>query len=382
MKFRPRLALSVMTLAIAASFVPAFAQEKLNDKSNEQFGVAKVMHIVGERHEDSMGIARTVQEVELKIESGIDAGYSWTLENSVIDGREDMRLSVGQRVVIEKQTKMNGESQYLVRETYRLPQIGWLVVFFLAITILFGGLTGIASILGLAVSVALLVLFVVPQIIAGSNPLLVSLVGAVAIACTSLYLAHGFHFRTSVALGSTLLTLVISVVVAIIFVHVARIFGMGTEEAMYLQMGALEHVDLRGLLLGGIIIGSLGVLDDVTTAQTTAIAEIARANPSLSSRELYERGSVIGREHIASLINTLALAYVGASFPLLLLFKTNSNWPFWVTLNSEFLTEEIVRTLVGSSTLLFAVPIATVFAAYAFRGGKNVSGPKGHSHTH
>ena len=149
-------------------------------------------------------------------------------------------------------------------------------------------------------------------------------------------------------------------------VRLASIFGMGTEESVLLQFGPLENIDLRGLLLGGIVIGALGVLDDITTAQTAVVDELRRANPRMTFRQLYAAGISVGREHIASLINTLALAYVGASLPLLMLFTINDAMPLWVTLNSEFIAEEIVRTLVGSSALLIAVPISTWCAAQAF----------------
>jgi uncharacterized membrane protein len=152
---------------------------------------------------------------------------------------------------------------------------------------------------------------------------------------------------------------------------------------MFLQFGQLQQVNLRGLLLGGIIIGCLGVLDDITTAQTAAIDEIGKANPKMTFKELHRAGISVGREHIASLINTLALAYVGASLPLLLLFTVQEESPFWVVLNSEFLAEEIIRTLVGSSTLLFAVPITTWLAAYFFRNDRTKpSLHTGHGHHH
>ena len=211
--------------------------------------------------------------------------------------------------------------------------------------------------------------------------MLVSLIGSVGIACTSLYLAHGLNRRTTIALMSTMITLVLSTLLAVAFVHLAKLFGMGAEESVFLQVGTLQQVNLRGLLLGGIIIGALGVLDDITTAQTAAIDELSKANATLGFSELYRAGTSIGREHIASLINTLALAYVGASLPVLLLFSINQEMPWWVIVNSEFVAEEIVRTLVGSSTLLFAVPISTWIAAKTFAYGKHTNS-KGHAHVH
>jgi len=160
-----------------------------------------------------------------------------------------------------------------------------------------------------------------------------------------------------------------------------RLFGLGSEESLDLQYGALKNINLQGLLLAGIIIGALGVLDDITTAQTAAVAELKLANAKLSFDELYRRGMAVGKEHITSLVNTLALAYAGASLPMLLLFTVYQQ-PLWVTLNSEFVVEEVVRTVVGSLALTVAVPITTFLAAYWFSRHPVADTPQAHSHAH
>jgi len=340
------------------------------------------MSILSEVEEDAFGFQRKVQQVHLRLTSGPDAGTEYSTENGILDDREDMRMSEGETIVVRKLIKSDGSVEYLTAEKYRLPFVIWIGMFFLILTVLFGGWIGLTSIGGLLVSILILALYVVPGIASGGNPMAISLIGSFGIACTSLYLAHGCSKRTSVALLSTLTTLGIAATLSIVFVHLAKLFGMGSEESMFLQSGVLQNVNLRGLLLGGIIIGCLGVLDDVTTAQTAAIDEIRKANPSLTPKQLWQAGFSVGREHIASLINTLALAYAGASLPLLLLFKTNERYPLWVTLNSEFLSEEIIRTLVGSVTLLFAVPISTWFAARLLKGSSSSSSCRGHSHLH
>lgn len=347
---------------------------------NESFTTATVLSIGNEIVEEFQGMTRTVQELLLRIDDGPEAGKEITLENGVLPGRDDTVFAPGERVVMGREQKANGQVTYVIREKYRIPALVWLTIAFVALGIVLGGRTGITSIAGLAASVAILILFVIPRIAAGSNPLLVSFLGCVAIACTSLYLAHGFQKRTSVALLSIIVTLVLAVAVDLVFVHAAQVFGMGSEESLYLQTGLLQNIDLRGLLLGGILIGALGVLDDITTAQTAAIDEISKANPRMNIAQLLRAGQSVGREHIASLINTLALAYVGAALPLLLLLKTQGDYPLWVTINNEFFAEEIVRTLVGSCTLLLAVPISTWFAAYFFQGGRGGHGTFGHHH--
>lgn len=346
----------------------------------ERFAIARVISIEREYPDTFAGVDRIVQDLRLRVVSGPDTGLEWNVENGILGGRADMRYKVGDKVVVESITKVDGSVSFILREKYRLPSLGWLLVAFMTLALFCGGITALSSVGGLLVSIGVLALVLVPRIAAGGDPLFWSLFCSVIIACTSLYIAHGFHKRTTIALIATLVTLALAALAAVAAVHMTSLFGMGTEEAFFLQTGPIANINFRGLLLGGILIGTLGVLDDITTAQVAAIAEVARHNPLLQFHDLFFSGARVGREHIASLINTLALAYAGASLPLLLLFKTNNTWPFWVTLNSEFLAEEIVRTLIGSATLLLAVPIATWLAAYSFAGGKNIG--SGHFHVH
>ena len=193
---------------------------------------------------------------------------------------------------------------------------------------------------------------------------MVGLLGSLAIAFSSMYLAHGFNRRTTVSLIATFITIFIALIMALWAVDITKLFGLGSEEAYYLQAYKLGELDMRGLLLAGIIVGTLGILDDITVSQVSIVEELHDVDKNLSFWDLIRRGLSIGKEHIASLINTLALAYVGVSFPLLLSFSINQGQPLWVVANSEFIIEEVVRTLVGSVTLIIAVPISTFLAAY------------------
>jgi uncharacterized membrane protein len=310
----------------------------------------------------------TPQRLKARFTNGDLKGQEKELLNDgifTINGGEP--LEVGQTIIVFK-TSASGLEEFYVADTYRVPSLLWIIAGFFLLAIALSRWKGFMSILGLMISILVIVQFIVPQIIAGKNPLLVILIGALIIAFVSIYLAHGFNRRTTVALISTLITLAISAGLAIMFVKASRLFGLGSEEAFYIQqLGSLQNLNLQGLLLGGIILGALGVLDDITTAQTAAVYEIRRANPSLSVQELFSRGLNIGREHISSLVNTLFLAYAGASLPLFLFFTVGGNTqPLWVTLNSEFIAEEVIRTLVGSISLMLAVPITTFLAAYYF----------------
>jgi uncharacterized membrane protein len=219
---------------------------------------------------------------------------------------------------------------------------------------------------GLFISIVVITKFLLPAILEGESPFLAAIVASAAIMFPALYLAHGLNARTTTALLGTLASLSVTGILAIVFVEATRFTGLASEEATFLQVSA-DQINLTGLLLGGIIIGSLGVLDDVTITQASAVWELNAANPARTVRELYGSAVRIGRDHIASTVNTLVLAYVGASLPLMILF-TISNRPVGAVLTSEVIAEEIVRTLVGSIGLVASVPITTALGCVAVAG--------------
>lgn len=341
--------------------------------AGNQFWRGRVVVVLQEQERDVAGYPQLLQVAEVEILTGPETGRRVSAEYSAQAHGAQRRITTGETVVVAGSTT-GGQTAYYVVEPYRVNFLTVMFILFVGLAILLGRTRGATSLLGLAATVVVLVEFVVPRILAGENPLLVSLLGALVIGLVSIYFAHGFSRRTSVAVVATLLTLGLSAGLAVAFVALARLFGGGTEEAIYLQFGLQQTLNLQGLLLGGIILGALGVLDDITTGQAAAVDEIGRANPALSVRELYRRGFSVGTEHITALVNTLFLAYAGASLPLFLLF-TQSDQPLWVIVNSEFVAEEIVRTLVGSITLMLAVPITTLLAAVVLHPTSDKVGP-------
>lgn len=234
---------------------------------------------------------------------------------------------------------------------------------FVGVTLLVSGVKGARSLLGLAISLAVILSFILPQILAGRDPIWVSVVGSAILLSTTLYLVHGWSVKTHAAVLGTLIALVLAALLAHVFLDVTRLTGFGSEEAMFLTQLSGADIQIRGLLLGGIIIGTLGVLDDLSISQSAAIQELRRADPGLAWRAFFRRGMNIGRDHIAATVNTLVLAYVGASLPLLLLFLL-SDQPVVHLISRELVAEEIVRTLVGSLGLITAVPLSTALAAW------------------
>ncbi len=333
---------------------------------------AKVVKILEDGQEAVDGQMQEHQKLQLEIINGDKKG-----EQITIDHGGSFAITVyqkvveGETVILAHPPRTPGAIRdvYYIVDKYRLPSLGYLTLVFFGLAIYFGGRRGFTAILGLTFSVLIIFYFVIPHILSGGDPLKICLLGSVAIVLVSLYLSHGFNKRTSIALLSSILSLALAVGVDLLFVHFAKLSGAGTEEAFYLQFDNFA-VNLRGVLLGGIILGVLGVLDDVTTGQAAAVEEIHLANPGRGFLDLYKRGLSVGREHITSLVNTLVLAYVGASFPLLLLYNSQKLQPFWIILNSNFMAEEIVRTLVGSAVLVVAVPLTTFLAATFYSNKK------------
>jgi uncharacterized membrane protein len=267
----------------------------------------------------------------------------------------------GDPVVLGRNADPTGTVTYYFADFQRKAPLLVLAVLFAVVVVLLGRWRGLAALGALAVSLLVVVKFVLPALLEGSSPLAVAVVGSAAIMFLALYLTHGVNAQTTTAVLGTLTSLAVTGVLGSIFVAASRFTGLASEEAGFLQSAA-GQVNLQGLLLAGIVIGSLGVLDDVTVTQASAVWQLHRANPALPVRDLYRSGLHIGRDHIASTVNTLVLAYAGASLPLLLLF-TLARQPAGVVLTGEVVAAEVVRTLVGSIGLVASVPITTALAA-------------------
>jgi uncharacterized membrane protein len=274
-------------------------------------------------------------------------------------------VSQGDTVVMSATPRGDGSMQYSISDTYRLNTLIGIVVAFSVLVVIVAGRKGVGALAGICLSLLVILKFVVPGIINGHDPLLISVVGGGVMLLLTTYLAHGVSRQTTVALASTYAALGITVALSHLFVAIAHLTGAGGEDAAALQFGSTTTIDLQGLLLAGIIIGTLGALNDVTTTQAATIFELGAANPSFDMKELARRGFLIGREHIVSLVNTIVLAYAGVSLIVFIFLNLNpSGAPLWVLLNSELIAEEVVRTVASSFGLILAVPIATLISAW------------------
>ena len=272
------------------------------------------------------------------------------------------RFAVGDQVVLAwSGGDPDDAGSYQVVDFQRGGSLWWLAGLFAAAVLALGRWRGLAALAALALSFLVLLVFVLPAILAGHDPLWVAVVGACLILFAVLYLTHGLSARTSTAVLGTLASLLLIGGLSAAFTALARLTGL--DETTSSLIGALgAGVDTRGLLLAGVVIGALGVLDDVTVTQTSAVWELRRANPALGSRGLFTAAMRIGRDHVSSAVNTLVLAYAGASLPLMLIFSVSGRALGDVVTTQEVATE-IVRTLVGSIGLVASVPITTAVAA-------------------
>ncbi|MET7714064.1 YibE/F family protein [Streptomyces sp. NPDC005407] len=298
------------------------------------------------------------EKATIEVTSGKDKGRTFT---EIVQPDASRQLDKGQGVVVAYAPDAPRDLQYSVTDVDRqFPMLLLAGIFALAV-VLVGRMRGVMALIALAVSFAVLTLFILPAILQGSNPLIVAVIGASAIMLVALYLCHGLTARTSVAVLGTLVSLLLTGLLGSLFIGWASLTG-NTDDNTGLIHGLYPNIDMSGLLLAGIIIGSLGVLDDVTVTQTSAVWELRQADPGMGPRALYRAGIRIGRDHIASVVNTLVLAYAGAALPLLLLFSIAQSSVGTVA-TSELVAVEIVRTLVGSIGLVAAVPVTTALAS-------------------
>ncbi|MEU4083569.1 YibE/F family protein [Streptomyces aureus] len=298
------------------------------------------------------------KKATVRIDSGKDKGRTFT---EIVQPDQSRQLHQSEKVVVAYEPSAPKDLQYSVTDANRKLPLALLSVIFAVVVVVIGRMRGVMALVALAISFLILNFFILPAILEGSNPLLVAVVGSSAIMLIALYMCHGLSARTSVAVVGTLLSLILIGLLGSVFIDWAFLTG-NTDDSTGLIHGLYPSIDMSGLLLAGVIIGSLGVLDDVTVTQTSAVWELHEANPTMGRRGLYRAGIRIGRDHIASVVNTLVLAYAGAALPLLLLFSIAQSSVDTVA-NSELVAEEIVRTLVGSIGLVAAVPVTTALAA-------------------
>ncbi|WP_416956258.1 YibE/F family protein [Nocardioides sp. T5] len=276
-------------------------------------------------------------------------------------GSQAPEVVAGDRIIVSFTAQAPDGEQYAFQDFDRGPPLLLLTILFAVGVLALSRWRGIGALASLAYSLVLIAVFMLPAIMEGSPPLLVAVTTASAIMLVTLYLSHGFDVRSTVAMLGTLISLLVIGGLGWVFTSVGHFTGLVDEGSQYIS-GIAAQVDLRGLLLAGLVIGALGVLDDVTVTQTWAVWELADVDPDASTRTIFTRAMRIGRSHVASTVNTLVLAYVGATLPLMLVFSALS-LPFGIAVSQEIVAQEVVRGLVGGLGIVAAVPVTTAIAA-------------------
>ena len=318
--------------------------------------------------------------VEAEMLAGPDKGR--TIEFAAGEATSDPEFAEGDRVRLAKNQVPEGSriDPYSFSDYDRRGPMLWLLLAFAAIVVMFGRLRGVLALVGLGVSIAIIATFIVPAILDGRSPLAVALVGSMAVMFTTMALAHGVGPKSVAASLGTAVALLLTAALAVLFTELANITGFSSEEATLLQ-GIAGELSLEGLVLAGIVIAALGVLDDLTISQASSVMALQRANPAHGARELYRGAIAIGRDHVAATVNTLVLAYVGASLPVLLVFNVGGI-SFADSINREAVSQQVIGTLVGSIGLIAAVPLTTGIAAALAARGALPAEHDAHAHVH
>lgn len=350
-----------------------FAQPLDETDPGETFVRAKVLGIL-KQGIVSFGSMKTYDErMNVALLEGREKGKIVAVERSGDPSLIANKIYLNETIVIDSKPDPSGKMTYTVYEPYRLNILYLILAGFLLFIVLIAGKKGFGALAGLTISILVISFWIIPQILHGQDPLTTCIIGASAMLLITSYIAHGISLKTTIAVIGTALSLVFAGYLAIFFVQILHIFGTGNEDVYNLQVGTMHPINPQGLFLGSILIGTLGALNDITTTQAITMFTLVKENPKQKFPELFKKGMIIGKEHIASLINTLVLAYAGSSLAVFVFFELNpAQLPWWVILNNESTMEELIKSIIGSSGLILAVPITTSLATWVALQGTNV----------
>ena len=339
---------------------------------NQGQGVAVLdAHVVrvletGDRNTTPTGMRQPFQRLELQLDGGLFRGELVVVEwggRRALDPGGFVRA--GDRVLVTE-SRSGQQRSYAIAEIVRLPGLLPFGLFLFAALLAVARLKGLAALAGLASSVAVFLLAIVPALQRGGDPLFATLVGAAAVVTVSVIVVHGPNWKSVAALLGTYAGLVIVAVIGLMGVATLRITGLGSEDQIFLAVGTDGRIDMQRLVLAGVIVGSLGALVDMCVGQASATMELAAVDPGREPRALFRSALNVGEDHIGSLVNTLALAYFGGAMPLILLLSLGFQ-PLSVALNSEAIVESVLTVLAASVGLVLCVPVTTAIAVYFVR---------------
>ncbi|HYE22874.1 MAG TPA: YibE/F family protein [Candidatus Paceibacterota bacterium] len=347
---------SVFTLLLVP-FGAGAQEESFSDTTFK--AIVESVESSGSRVVEGTDITETYQLITVRILEGVREGEQVSFENAT-----PTQLEVGDRFYLHRVSDMfGGPDTWSVWDPDRSGVLLTLLGLFVVVAVLVAGMAGVRSLVALALSFALIIFGLVPALSSGFPPVITSVGFGVVILALSMFVTHGVNRPTVIALLGSFAALVVAAVLAQVSVMAAKLSGLATDEAAYLNFATAGTFDLIGLLLGGILVGIIGVLNDVSVSQVHTVAELHDANPELSRASVWKKSMKVGREHMGAVVNTLPLAYAGVSLPLLLLFS-ESTAPFSFIVNREVFAAEIIRALAGSIGLMLSGAIATVLAVW------------------
>ncbi len=343
--------------------------QSLATEYKEETLEGKVLNVLEEKQIVPAGAKepQIYQKLEILITNGSLKGNKIIIENGILSISGLQRYKVGDELVISYTKNIEGKDNFYITDYVRRKPLLFAFLTFVFMVVLVGRFQGVSSLFGMAFSFLVILKFILPEISRGKDPVQVAVFGSLMIIPLTFVLSHGFNKKTIVAILGTLISIVFTGLLTSLFVGASKLTGFASEEAGFLQTYKGDLINVKGLLIAGIIIGVFGVLDDITVSQSAIVEQLKTANPKLKPTEIYAKAMAVGKDHIASMVNTLVLVYAGASLPLLILFIDSSR-SFSEIINLEVVAEEIIRTLVGSIGLILAVPVTTAIASLAFSG--------------
>ncbi len=338
------------------------AQESLNDVSVFKAEVIEILEQVEDTADDGTIFIR--QKLKLR---GLEKEWKnkeIIYDNSNYDLLSASKYKVGSKVLVNYSPSEGGEDNFYIVDYVRQNSLYWLILIFALVVVLVGRLKGLRALVVLFLTFLIILKFIVPQILVGGDPLLIAIIGSLFILLLSIYITEGLNRASTISIIAILIALIITGLLSILFTEMAKLNGFVSEDVMFLVGMTGSVINVKGLFLAGIIIGSLGVLDDIVIAQVSLVKELKASTLRLTNGEIYKKSMKVGISHLSSMVNTLFLAYAGVALPLFILFSLRASEVLGQgqILNNEMIATEIVRALVGSIGLVLAVPLSTFLA--------------------
>lgn len=348
-------------------FVPNLKAEEITPNETVNFKAEVVEIILSESKEREDGSFFTQQNLLLRGLEGIYKDKEIVYEGiSEIEVTNSNLYKEGDKVFVDAYIDENGQETFYVVEFVRTNYLYILIAIFIILVIIVGRLKGLKALIGLALSFVVIIKFIIPQILIGRDPFVISLIGGLVILILMIYITEGIKRESHLAILSVFFSLLFILILSLIFTNLSKLTGLAQEEAIFLIGNGNLALNFKGLLLAGFIIGAIGVLDDIIVGQIETVVRLQEANPNLPAKKIFSLAYKVGNTHLGAIINTLFLTYAGAALPLLLLFVLNQSGGLTMSrvLNTEIISTEIIRTLVGSIGVIMAMPIATFLGSF------------------